>query len=306
MSQIQGRPCPAGAVLDQRFGGVTLGVSFPVAARYPGSEFVPTEGGAVDVTVILRGRSALSWRWCFLLVLLFAPAVAADTPSQNPHLQAAHRLFDALEYEEALLQLGQAEQWSLNTVEDRVSIALFEGVLAYETQQPERGEKAFQRALELNRRAALKLAVSPKVSRRLEELRARLPPEVPQEPPPPTAPLTATPAPTSRQGSHGSLKLPVASGGGVIAVGGMVAWGRAKSLEGKARRADVSITTRAQLEDTVRQGKTFERVGWGLMGLGAAMTAGSLFFLDRPADAAGVSLTPVSQGARFSVSWALP
>jgi hypothetical protein len=103
-----------------------------------------------------------------------------------------------------------------------------------------------------------------------------------------------------------NLKLPVAIGGGVVALGGILAWGRAKSLEGKVRRADPSITTRTQLEDTLQQGRTFEKVGWVLMGLGAATTAGSLLFLDRPTEGARPTIIPMAQGAQLAVSWRLP
>jgi hypothetical protein len=267
-------------------------------------------GGVLDIAVTSRGRSGLARQcgWGVLLVMLSLPAMAAEIPSKNPQLQKAIRLFDAFEYEEALRVLDKAEQWAGNTAEDRVSIALLEGVLSYETQQPVRGDRALQRALELDRTARLTLSVSPKVAARLEELRAKLPPEkqastAPQTPPPP--PRThpePTPEPTKRM----SLKLPVAIGGGVVAVGGILAWGRARSLEGKVRNADPSITTRAQLEDTLQQGRTFEKVGWVLMGLGAATTAGSLLFLDRPTEGAKATITPVAQGAQISIFWSLP
>jgi hypothetical protein len=101
------------------------------------------------------------------------------------------------------------------------------------------------------------------------------------------------------------LKLPIAIGGGIVALGGMVAWGRAKSIEGKVRRADTSITTQAYLADTVQQGQSFEKVGWVLMGLGTATAVGSLLFLDTPAEGRA-TIIPVAQGAQLTVSWRLP
>lgn len=254
--------------------------------------------------VTSRGRSSLSrrWGWGLLWVLLAWPAMAAKVQSKNPHLQEALQLFDDFEYEQALQVLGKAEQWPSNTAEDKVSIALLEGVLSYETQQPARGEEAFQRALKGNRHAKLPWPVSPKVAVKLEDLRAKLPPE-----PLATPPVQATaPSPVPEDSGRLNLKLPVAVGGGTVALGGMLAWGWAKSLEGKVRGADPSITTRAQLEDTLDQGRTFEKVGWVLMGLGAATTAGSLLFLDRPSEETQAMLVPVAQGAQFSVSWRLP
>jgi hypothetical protein len=266
-------------------------------------------GGALDVAISSRGKSGrVRQLGCgLLLVLLSLPAMAAELPRKNPHLQKALQFFDAFEYEAALQVLDKAEQWAGNTTEDRVAIALLEGVLSYETQQPVRGDRAFQRALELDRKAKLTLPVSPKVAGRLEELRAKLPPEKPASPLPQTPPPPPQPKPesTSEPARRMNLKLPVAIGGGVVAVGGILAWGRAKSIEGKVRNADPSITTRAQLDDTLQQGRTFEKVGWVLMGLGAATTAGSLLFLDNPTEGAKATITPVAQGAQLSVSWKL-
>lgn len=247
--------------------------------------------------------------WALLLVLVCWPAMAAEFPTKNPHLQKALRLFDAFEYEESLRVLDKAEQWPSNTPEDKVNIALLEGVLSYETQQPVRGDRAFQRALELDRKAKLTLPVSPKVAARLEELRGKPPPPPPPPPttvvnpppPPVVTDSTTEPKPTGRM----NLKLPVAIGGGVVAVGGILSLTRAKSLEGKVRNADASITTRARLDDTLGQARTFEKVGWVLMGLGAATTAGSLLFLNTPTEGAKATVTPVAQGAQLSISWSL-
>jgi hypothetical protein len=264
-------------------------------------------GEVVDFAVTSRsGRGlARSGVWGLLLVLVCLPAMAAEFPTKNKHLQTALKLFDDVEYEKALLALDKAEQWPSNTQEDKVFIALLEGVLSYETQQPARGDRAFQRALELDRKVKLTLVVSPKVAAKLEELRAKLPSEKPPvvEPPPPleVRDSTAEPRPTGRM----NLKLPVAIGGGVVAVGGILSLTRAKSLEGKVRNADASITTRARLEDTLGQARTFEKVGWVLMGLGAATTAGSLLFLNTPAEEAKATVTPVAQGAQLSISWSL-
>ena len=264
----------------------------------------------MDIAVTSRSRSGLARPgvWGLLLLLVCWPAMAAKVSTKNPHLQKALRLFDAFEYEESLRVLDKAEQWPANTPEDKVHIALLEGVLSYETQQPVRGERAFQRALELDRNAKLTLSVSPKVAAKLEELRAKPPPMKPVEPPvvpPPPPPVVTDVTTAPKSTGRMNLKLPVAIGGGAVAVGGLLAVFRAQSLEGKVRKADQSIDSRAKLEDTLSQARTFNTVGWVLMGLGAATTAGSLLFLDTPAEGAKATVTPVAQGAQFSISWSL-
>lgn len=232
--------------------------------------------------------------WLLILTVFSVPAAAAESAAGNPHLQSALNLFHDVEYEEALQALEQAKQWPSNTLTDRISIALLEGVLAYETQQSDRGDSAFQWALEHDRQAKLIILVSPKVAARLEELRERLPPAS-------SGPLAES-VPERRM----NLQLPVALGGGVVAVGGLLAWGKGKSLEWKVRRADPSIDSGTRLKDTLQQGKTFNKVGWILMGLGAATAASSLLFFDTPTTGATGTIAPMAQGAQVSIFWRLP
>lgn len=234
-------------------------------------------------------------------VFLSFPALAAEA-SKNTALQRALRLYSDFEYEKALRALEEASQRIENTDEEKVSIALLEGVLSFETHQPERGRNAFVRALKLNLEAKLPFALAPKVASVLNEEREKL--RLALLPFPVEEDLTLASPPVSLQAkSHwGSrLRLPVAIGGGVVAVGGLVFWSRAKSLEGKVRRADPSITTQKQLDDTLQKGRTFEKVGWVLMPVGVAASLGSLLFFDSPGTGAGVALLPASQGAQMTL-----
>ncbi|MBN8227020.1 hypothetical protein JYK02_05790 [Corallococcus macrosporus] len=267
-----------------------------------------------------RVRAALTGLGLSLMVL---PSPArAEPPAPNPHLQAAFSLYDALEYDEALRSLGKARQWLSNTREDRIAIELLEGILAFETSQAKRGRSAFERALALDPKARLLIPVSPKVTAALEQVRARLPAVAPPPAPVPSEPSPAPVAVMSEApreplthpsltevergaGVRSRLRLPVAIGGGVVAVGGILAWGRARSLSAQVRDADPSITTRAQLDGTVHQGKTFEKVGWALMGLGAATVVGSFLFLGESSPGAQASLLPTPEGAQLSLSWSL-
>jgi hypothetical protein len=253
------------------------------------------------------------------LVLLAGPA-AAEQGTLNPHLQAAYGLHEALDYDEALRALGKARKWPSNTREDRVSIELLEGILSFESSQAKRGRSAFQRALALDPKATLPVAVSPKVTEALEQVRARLPASAPpvvletHEPAPAPMPVVseaplAPPPPqvevVRESGGGSSLRLPVAIGGGVVAVGGALAWGRARALSSRVRDADPSITTRAQLDSTLNQGRTFEKVGWALMGLGAATAVGSLLFLGDSMSATHAAILPTPEGAHLSLTWSL-
>src|SRR5437868_2715377 len=221
----------------------------------------PKKGGVLNMAVTSRSEFTVlspGW-WLFLLIVVSIPTSAAEAAATNPHLQSALSLFRDIEYEKALQALDQAKQWPSNTLEDRISIALLEGVLSYETGQPERGASAFQWALEHDLKAKLPFLVSPKVTARLEELREQLRREqsaslVPQ--PSATRPEPPGPPDEPKPERRMNLKLPVAIGGGVVAVSGLLAWGKGKSLESKVRRADPLITTRAQLEDTLQQGRT--------------------------------------------------
>jgi hypothetical protein len=251
--------------------------------------------------LIRLAAGVLVW-WC-----MGFPALAADTP-RNTALQRAFRLYNAFEYEKALKALEKASQQPDLTDEEKVSIGLLEGVLSFETQQPERGRSAFARALALNLEANPPFALAPKVASVLEEEREKLRPVPPPPPPVETTIVTGTPSddPSPKSPWGSKLRLPVAIGGGAVAVGGLVFWSRAKSLEGKVRRADRSITTSKQLDDTLQKGRTFETVGWVLMPLGVAASVGSLLLLDSRGPEVGVAVLPTSQGAQMSVSGSFP
>jgi len=260
-------------------------------------------------------------RMSVLLILLCQPASASER-SKNPHYQKALRLYDSFEYEAALVVLENAARWSSGDHAEQISIALLEGILAFELQQPVRGRSAFRKALALDPAAKLKFSVSPKITTMFEEVRtevlASAVPARPQESKSQTQQLTQLPprqeaadslvqiTADSRSNGTSRLKLPVAIGGGVVAIGGAIAWSKAKSLETRIGSADPSIVTPQRLDDAVRQGRTFERVGWLLMGLGVATTAGSLLLLDRMVPNTQVAVTPEPGGASLSASWSLP
>lgn len=262
-------------------------------------------------------RRLLRGTLCGVLLVLGAPwgtARAADKVKSkvkgNPYIPAALRLYEAIEYEEALQALDKAAKWTSNTPEDEVRIALLEGILRFELRQDERGVSAFRRALAIDLEAQPPISVSPKIAEQLELVRRKMRIEIagPKDPIVPDPPQPSPPEPsipTLRERLAG-YRLPIAIGGGVVALGGVLSWTRAKSLEGRLRSVDPTITTRQQLDGTVREGRTFESVGWVLLGVGAATTVGSLLLLDTPTPAPNVSAAPTPGGAHVSLSWSLP
>lgn len=230
----------------------------------------------------------------------------AEAAAANPHLQTALKRYDDLEYEEALSALAKARQWPGSTLEEQVYIELLEGVLSFELNQPERGRSAFQRALALNPEARLPLRVSPKVVRQLEEARDERQALQTAAPVVEAASPTGTEAVRSEPPMAARLRLPIAIGGGVVAAGGLLALVQARSLSSDVRSADPTIRTQDDLDDTLSRGRTYEKVGWGLMGLGVAATVGSLLFLKAPDTAPQAAVSPTRGGAHFSLSWVLP
>ncbi len=266
-------------------------------------------------------RLLLRGTLCGVLLVLGEPwgtARAADKIKSkakgNPYIPAALRLYEAIEYEDALQTLDKAAKWPSNTPEDEVRIALLEGILRFELRQDERGVSAFRRALAIDLEAQPPVSVSPKIAEQLEQVRRKMrieiagpeTPVVKNTPPPPLPPSPQPPTLTTRERLAG-YRLPIAIGGGVVALGGALSWTRAKSLEQRLRSVDPTITTRQQLDGTVREGRTFESVGWVLLGVGAATAVGSLLLLDTPTPTTpSVSAAPTPGGAHVSLSWSLP
>ncbi|AKJ04416.1 TPR domain protein [Archangium gephyra] len=259
---------------------------------------------------------------CGLWLVLGAPwseAGAAEKNRENPYISKATRLYEDFKYTEALRTLEKAAAWPSNTPEQNVFIALVEGVLRFENQQPEQGESAFKRALAIDPKAQLPFSVSPKISETLEMLREQMtvvagPNHVetmePVEPPPP--PIGPNPGLSSKTPTNPLLstlsqyRMPLALTGGGLAVVGILSWTQAKSLEQRVRVADPSITTRAQLDGSLRDGRTFETAGWILLGTGVTTAIGSLLFLDAPASVPNVAGAPTDGGAQVFLHWSIP
>jgi len=141
-----------------------------------------------------------------------APAAARKTPARKAPAKAdfasllagAVRLYEDLEYEQALKQLGRAKAVARGP-EQEATVALYEGIMLGELGQRDQALAAFRTGLYLQPEAKLPAKVSPKLERDFEEVRqgvlrdlgiAQAPP--PPQPPPPVSDRPAQPDLTPR------------------------------------------------------------------------------------------------------------
>jgi tetratricopeptide (TPR) repeat protein len=253
-------------------------------------------------------------QWLVLIVISLTGLTASAAERQgNPYVKEAVRLFNDLDYDEALRTVEKALQWPSNTQEEHVFLSLLEGVLAFETFQSGRGLTAFRRALALNPKAQPDFPLSPKVAEELEQIRREaLSAQASQR----AQGGSTQPSPAQETAAHGpsaraaltpaQLRLPVAIGGGLVAVGGVLSWSRAKMLENQIRTADASLSNKTQLESALSQGRTLETLGWVLMGVGAATASGSLLLLDAPSTRTSLTASPAPGGAQVFLHGSLP
>jgi tetratricopeptide (TPR) repeat protein len=154
---------------------------------------------------------------CLLAVGALPQPVQAETIFER-YLATAQRLYENLEYEQALEQL-QRTMKLVQGVEQEVPVLILRGVILAEMGKQEESQKAFESALLLNPDAKLPFNVSPKVARSFEKVSARVHkeleeeersrphPNVPASPPAATAPSPE--APLSEESQPGeSLETP--------------------------------------------------------------------------------------------------
>jgi hypothetical protein len=122
------------------------------------------------------------WRLIWLCVWLLAPLLAQGEQGSTPPIQApaesefhlrlstAARLYEELEYERALEQLGRAKSVA-RTVDEDVAVLLYEGIILSDMGRREEARAAFKAALYLRATARLPVVVSPKVEADLEVVR---------------------------------------------------------------------------------------------------------------------------------------
>ncbi|XXF81271.1 hypothetical protein P2318_16385 [Myxococcaceae bacterium GXIMD 01537] len=118
---------------------------------------------------------SLTRRWFGLLLtcalLAGAPAAQAQSKEFKRRINAATRLYEALEYEKALEQLKRAKALPLSA-DDNARVAILQGLVLADLGKQEEARAQFVEGLSLNPEARLPFKVSPKVERLFEDVRA--------------------------------------------------------------------------------------------------------------------------------------
>ncbi len=121
--------------------------------------------------MIFAGPTHRMARGILCLVAIAAGSAHAQSRAVQRYLTAAARLYENLEYERALEQLGRAKSLP-RELNDDVSIALYEGAILADMGKTEESNAAFKTGLLLKPDAQLPVQVSPKVEREFEKIRA--------------------------------------------------------------------------------------------------------------------------------------
>ncbi|QRN93029.1 hypothetical protein JRI60_27900 [Archangium violaceum] len=231
------------------------------------------------------------------------PRAEEPQPVLRTYLNAALRLYESLEYERALEQIRRAKSYT-RSVDDDVTVSLFEGVILADMGRKEDAIAAFRTGLLLRPEATLPVKVSPKVERDFETVRQGVRRELAtlqakqqaeQKPPEPGGETPAQQEPTS---TRSALDAPAAAtpdaavatatpaaprsktlsyalmGGGVVATG-VGAYLGVSALSYNQRklelRADDAVKARSQAETQLTAGAVLVPVGLAALGTGLVM-----------------------------------
>ncbi|WP_224247744.1 tetratricopeptide repeat protein [Hyalangium gracile] len=224
-----------------------------------------------------------------------AIALAQTSPEVKAYFLSIAALYDALEYESALAQIAKARAIT-KAPADNATLSLYEGVILADMNRREASDAAFRKALLAQPDAKLPMTVSPKVAQRFEQLRETVKQEQlaarPKTPAPPTPPKDApqvnqggtrtTPdsSLTSRSGdapvgvsgrsfTRPQVLVPAIAGGVLMVLGG-TSYAMSRKELSNLNNDDPKLATREDAERAADRGRTFQSVGVGLLGAGAA------------------------------------
>lgn len=111
-----------------------------------------------------------------LLTLMSLPSAHAAAPAGGDiqsQIEEANRLYENLEYEQALEQIRTARR-SSPTEDDRITLQLYEGIFLCELGKLDKGGEVFESALRAYPVAQLPISVPPKVARLFESRREKI------------------------------------------------------------------------------------------------------------------------------------
>ncbi|WP_245768476.1 hypothetical protein [Stigmatella aurantiaca] len=250
---------------------------------------------------------------------------AAANQEVQRYLISIRRLYENLEYERALNQIQLAQQQKARSTEDEVTLSLYEGILLAEMGRVEQGTAAFKAALLLKPEAQLPVPVAPKISKLFESVRQQVKREMApllsqqQVEPPARSPSLAPPVPApaapvpgaegvSQRAPGRDLRryalVPAAVGGGLLVAGG-VSWAISRGERGRLRDDDPSLATREDVDRSVSRGRTWQTVGFSLLGVGAAgvATAAGMYFLGGPERPVSLGVSTDGTSAMIHGRW---
>jgi len=117
--------------------------------------------------------AAAVWLWAIAAPAAAGASGAAGNDVQR-YIQAAAKLYESLDYDQALEQLAHAKALAVRA-DDGVEISLYEGIIyADMSGHRDQSQAAFRAALLLRPDARLPVKVSPKVEKEFEQLRKQV------------------------------------------------------------------------------------------------------------------------------------
>lgn len=244
-------------------------------------------------------------------------ALAQESRVVQPYVLAAKRLYNDLQYEQALEQISRGKRLSQGQADDTV-LSLYEGIIQADLGEADLSDAAFKAALFLTPDAKLPLTVSPKVSERFETLRGQVKRELDataarqrEAAPPPIieAPVVPPVPPLQEPPPRASSKawLPAAIGGGLL-VGSGVTWLMANGQHSKLTGKSGGAGSVQEMQDAASKGKGIQTVsavlaGAGVVGLGVAA---GMYLWGGSSDTEGVALSLGTDGSSAFVSGRWP
>ncbi|EPX59363.1 hypothetical protein D187_002853 [Cystobacter fuscus DSM 2262] len=129
--------------------------------------------GHFDQSTVLRvGVLALTLMFPFSVHAAAPKAPAKATTVQSP-IAEVNRLYEDLEYEQALEQIQRARKGTL-TEDEQVTLQLYEGIIVCEMGKLEQGGQIFESALRTRSTAQLPIRVAPKVAKLFEATKTKV------------------------------------------------------------------------------------------------------------------------------------
>jgi tetratricopeptide (TPR) repeat protein len=288
---------------------------------------------SAGVAVLMFFRRALVVAPLFMLAwVLLLPSVcqAEEVRGAQAYLDKALRLYDELDYEQALEQLALGRSVSMG-VGDDIDLSLCEGLILAELGRSEASDAALTAALLLQPTAKLPRHTPPKVLRRFEELRKQAEqqlalkslPQAPPFSPPQLRPRVIVDSVVHKEWTNDYGTRPRKSSeesalrrffwvpmtvGGALLAGGGVGYLFAREELSRLKGSGSEFDTYGDVQRASSQGQKYQRISVGLAGAGIAAlgVAGGLYLLGRPTKPQQVAVGLGSDGASAYVFGSLP